>query len=127
MSEENKIRFVKGDSYRCKAKISMTNGKEYVIKDTDKIYLTVKSYRDMPPAITLNLNNGLLVVDNYIDIEFKPTDTQNMDVGFIYRYDLEVVTANNDVYTVIADAPFELIPEYTTTEEEVNVIHKKYY
>lgn len=116
----NVIHFVKGDTFKCSLTITDEYGQEYSFEEGDKLYLTVRSNPNMPPCIKLNLSHGIEISeDNVVEITFVPRDTKKLDANYKYKYDLELVKANKETYTVISETEFSLIPEYTTVKEEV--------
>ena len=114
----NIIRFVKGDTFYCNTSVMYSDGTDFIIPDDCKIYLTVKRNYNSTPLIALNLQNGLELKDNKIEIKFTPEMTTKLLPGD-YKYDVQLLLSTGDKFTVIANEKFILIPEITTTQEEV--------
>ena len=109
--DNGEIRLTRGDTAYIQVPINkqMSDGttEPYEMAAEDTLYFTVKS----------SVNDAAccfqkkLVGSNLFHIE--PTDTCNCEFGK-YKYDVQLVTANGDVYTVIEPACFKILAEVTT-------------
>jgi len=101
------IKLTRGDTARLSVSIANDiTGSEYVLSEKDELYLTVKK--------TVNGGKSIfqkkLIGQNVFRIE--PEDTSNASFGR-YRYDIQLNTETGDVYTIIEDSCFEIMPEVT--------------
>lgn len=80
---------------------------EYEIDEQDSLTITVsKKANDASAAVFRHTVFG----DNTIKI--VPSDTRDLVIGQ-YRYDVELVMANGDVFTVVKDSAFNITNEVT--------------
>lgn len=100
----NKIELTKGDSATILVEVVDGNGAEYTIKDTDVVTMTVKSNENASTASILKTADS-----NHI-ITLLPADTSSLTSG-LYVYDIQIRTAENNVYTIIPISAFQLNPE----------------
>ena len=103
----NTIKLTRGDTARLTVPITNeTTNAEYVMGENDTLTMTVKkNITDTEPAL-----QKVLVGLNTFHI--KPSDTAGLDFGK-YKYDVELTTADGDVYTVIEPSTFEILKEVT--------------
>lgn len=99
------ICLTRGDSARFAVDIINDITKEaYTVEPTDTLKFTVKkAITDTTPKLQI-----ITVGEN--EFYLRPADTAGLDFGK-YIYDVEVVTAGGDVYTVIEHTVFELTKE----------------
>ena len=77
----------------------------YELAADDKLTITMaKSYEDTP------VFQQTITGSNTFHI--RPEDTRECEFGK-YKYDVQLVTASGDVYTVIEPALFQVLPEVT--------------
>jgi phage gp45-like len=102
-----KIRLTRGDTAILKVDIvNDITGDEYIVANDDTLTFTMaKNYDDERPLIQKTIKGS-----NSFHIE--PKDTSNLEFGE-YIYDVELVTASGDVYTVIEPVTFEILKEVT--------------
>lgn len=83
-----------------------TNGQEYAIQSDDTLVLTVKK------AATDEQIGFQKVLTGENTFHIEPTDTASLTFGR-YMYDVQLTTADGDVYTVVAPSVFEIMQEVT--------------
>ena len=101
----NKIRLTRGDTARLKVPIiNETTGNEYTIANNDTLTMTLKkTTKDAEPIF----KKVLVGLDTF---HIEPSDTKSLEFGK-YVYDVELLTADGDNYTVIEPATFEILTE----------------
>lgn len=107
----NNIRLTRGDTAWLEVPIdNKAVGAAYEIADGDTMFMTVR----MGVKKSADDNNFLFqkktVGSNVFHI--VPTDTADLSYGD-YHYDVELHTADGEVYTVIDDKTFTLLKEVT--------------
>lgn len=111
--------FSRGDTKIFKFKLQDMNGKNIVLSDTDKLYLTAKtSASSKKVSFQKTLDNGISLKDDgyyYVTIDSK--DTANLNYG-TYGYDIELKTASGIVKTLVIGS-ITLTEEYTFEGDEV--------
>lgn len=105
--EDGTIRLTRGDTARFSVgAVNDLLGQSYELASDDQITFTVKKrVRDTAPLLQKT-------VLGYTVFHIKPTDTQSLSFGK-YVYDVQITTANGDVYTIIEPTTFELLTEVT--------------
>ena len=101
------IRLTRGDS--AKIMVTIENdiiGENYEIAEDDTLTLTVKKNVKDTEALV----QKIIVGSNTFYI--RPEDTAALSFGK-YKYDVQLKTAEGDVYTVIVPTTFELLQEVT--------------
>lgn len=107
------IAIVRGDTLRLVVSdIKMLDGTEYVLSDTDVVYLDVKKYAtDKTPVIRKSATK-----EDYIDgglpFVFLPADTVNLSIGE-YHFDVRLFIDNKNVYTIIPMSKFRIVQNIT--------------
>lgn len=101
------IRLTRGDTARLSVTITNdTDQNAYEMQEGDTLTLTVKkTVNDESPSF-----QKVLTGTNTFHIE--PKDTAQLPFGK-YRYDVQLLTASGDVYTVIEPTTFEIMQEVT--------------
>lgn len=106
ISQNGEIKLTRGDSAEVKIDVSYENGEKYVVKQGDKLVLTVKKKTS---------DKNALIVKTFRQsgtIKFEPKDTKGFTFG-VYKYDVELTTESGDVYTVVAPNDFHICEEVT--------------
>lgn len=105
--KDGTIQLTRGDTARIA--VDLTNevdNKEYVMQKDDTLVLSVKkTINDEKALIQKSLTGG-----NTFHIE--PKDTAPLKFGQ-YKYDVQLTTADGDVFTVIVPTTFEIMAEVT--------------
>lgn len=105
---DNTIRITRGDTARINVDLKNSSGETYELLESDILIFSVKrtiesdEYCIQKQIIGSNM------------FYFKPEDTNKLDFRK-YKYDVQLVTENEEVYTVIEPSTFEVMPEVTTT------------
>lgn len=106
IDKHNNIYLTRGDTAVITLAVqNAATGKPYEINELDRVVLTVKK-STISRAVVLQK----ALIDGHFII--RPADTAALDFG-VYRYDVELTTADGDVYTVIPPAKFEIGEEVT--------------
>ena len=103
--EANTIRITRGDSLSIMVTLTDNDGYSYDPLPNDVIYFRVKKSASASDVlIEKQIDTNTLV------IELHESDTKNLAFGN-YKYEIEVITENDDHYTVIKNAPFIITEE----------------
>lgn len=104
--EENRIYLTRADTADIDVTLEKLDGSEYEVQEGDSIIFRVKKYATKDVSEVL-IEKQADIEDNEITISLEPEDTLDFAFGE-YRYEVELVTADNRHYTVIADTAFEV-------------------
>ena len=107
ISSTGEISLTRGDSAWLTVDIvNDTTGEAYLMKPEDTLTLSLKkSVYDDEPVFQKAIKGSNM-------FKILPTDTANL--GFLkYKYDVQLTTASGDVFTVIPDNTFHILPEVT--------------
>ena len=107
------ITLVRGDTLKLTlTDIKLSDGTEYVLSDTDIVYLDVKKYATDKTAII----SKSAVKENYIDgglpFVFLPADTADLPIGE-YWFDVRLFVNNDNIYTIIPQSKFRIVQNIT--------------
>lgn len=103
--ERNTIMITRGDSLSISVTLTDNDGYPYEPTLGDVVYFRVKK-----SATTSEILIEKQIDINTLVIELVEADTKNLAFGN-YKYEIEVVTVNDDHYTVIKNAPFIITEE----------------
>lgn len=103
--EGNTIRLTRGDTAYIQIPLAASDG-TYEMSTTDTLTFSVKKNTRETEYIFQKVITGV----NTFRIE--PSDTDELAFGK-YTYDVQLNTANGDVYTVIPPSTFEVLTEVT--------------
>ena len=106
--DDNKVELTRGDTARLS--VTVTNDiddTEYNIQNDDVLTLSIKKKVKDDEALVSKTITG----HNVFHIE--PKDTSYLPFG-TYKYDVQLTTADGDVYTVITPSDFKIAEEVTT-------------
>lgn len=110
----NNISITRGDSAIIALEITDAAGDPYIIKDNDRLTMTVKKYiNDELPVIVKTLDDGIVRGDDAVEIHIDPQDTSGLRYGN-YVYDVELVMADGYTDTVIPPSQLTITGEVTT-------------
>lgn len=100
------IKITRGDNAQLAVDLLNADGSAYVMQSGDKLYLTVNiGARQGEPLLQL-------VSDSQAIFRFVPESTKTLEFGK-YKYDIQLTTANGEIYTVIPVSKFEVLEEIT--------------
>lgn len=103
--DDNTIRITRGDSLTVNILLTDNDGFEYEPVEGDEVWFTVKK-----SAIAEDvLIRKSVDIDNLV-LDLVESDTKDLAFGK-YVYEIEVITTQNDHYTVIKNAPFIITEE----------------
>ena len=107
------ITIVRGDTLKLTlTDIRLSDGTEYVLSDSDIVYLDVKKYATDKTAII----SKSAVKENYIDgglpFVFLPADTVGLSIGEYY-FDVRLYCDNDNIYTIIPASKFRIVQNIT--------------
>ncbi len=108
VDKDNTIHLTRGDTARLflGRVVNEVTGEEYPVTEDDTVTFTVKkTVYDTTPSVQISVPGGAA-------IHIKPEDTKGLPFGK-YLYDIQIDTADGDVYTVIPLTTFELLKEAT--------------
>lgn len=107
VSERGEIGLTRGDTAWFDVPINnVLTGEPYEIQEADILTFSIKkTTNDRTHALQKRVTGS-----NIFHIE--PQDTENLMFGK-YKYDVELTTANGDVYTVIPPTTFEVLEGVT--------------
>lgn len=107
VNSDGTIQLTRGDTARLSVSIKNDlTGSDYEMASDDILRLTIKkTVNDATSAVQK-------VVTGSNQFYIEPKDTEELSFGK-YLYDVELTTANGDVYTVIVPTTFEILKEVT--------------
>lgn len=107
IEQDGTVKLTRGDTAKFKVLLKNDDtNEEYIVKTTDKLTLSIKkSTKDDAPLV-----QRAVIGSNVINI--VPTDTKELPFGK-YKYDVELETAESEIYTVIEASTFEITEEVT--------------
>lgn len=103
------IKITRGDNAQLAVDLKNADGSEYTMQTGDTLYLTVNiGARQGDPLIQITADmQGIF--------RFIPETTKQLQFGK-YLYDIQLTTANKEIYTVIPVSKFEILEEITWNE-----------
>lgn len=107
------IALVRGDTLKLTlTDIRLSDGTEYVLSDTDVVYLDVKKYQDdVTPVISKSAVKADYV-DGGLQFVFLPSDTVNLPIGEYY-FDVRLFVDDDNIYTIIPMSKFRIVQNVT--------------
>ncbi len=106
VSRYGEIGLTRGDTARLTVSITNDAGEDYELQPEDTLTLSVKkAVTDAEYALQKTIERT-----NIFYIE--PQDTAGLEFGK-YKYDVQLITANGEVYTIIEPSTFEILQEVT--------------
>ena len=100
------IRLTRGDSFYVRVGMKHKDGTVYTPHEGDvvRFALSTDFTKRLPPLVLKDIP-----IDTQL-LHLVPEDTTNLDYG-VYRYDIELTTADGDVDTFIEKAKFKISEE----------------
>lgn len=107
------ISLVRGDTLKLTLMdIKLSDGTDYVLSDTDIVYLDVKKYAaDKTPVIRKSATKADYV-DGGLPFVFLPADTVNLPIKEYY-FDVRLFVDDDNIYTIIPMSKFNIIQNVT--------------
>lgn len=106
--DDNSVELTRGDTARLKVTVTNDNdGEEYTVQSGDTLTLSIKKKTKDSEALVAKTIKGSSI------FHIEPKDTSGLPFGS-YVYDVELTTAEGDVYTVITPSNFKITEEVTT-------------
>lgn len=107
------IALVRGDTLKLTlTDIRLSDGTEYVLSDTDIVYLDVKKYQDDETAIIHKSAAKADYVDGGLPFVFYPADTVGLPIGE-YWFDVRLFVDDDNIYTIIPMSKFRIVQNVT--------------
>lgn len=103
--DDNTIRITRGDSLAIAVELTTEDGQTYIPVEGDEILFTVKKTPIAEDILIQKQIDPATLILNLIE-----TDTRDLAFGD-YRYEIEIICATDDHYTVIKNAPFIIMEE----------------
>ena len=107
------ITLVRGDTLKLTlTDIKLSDGTEYVLTDTDIVYLDVKKYATDKTAIIRKSVTADDYIDSGLPFVFLPSDTVNLDISEYY-FDIRLFVDDDNIYTIIPMSKFRIVRNIT--------------
>lgn len=107
------VTLVRGDTLKLTlTDIKLSDGTDYVLSDTDIVYLDVKRYATDKTAIVRKSATKADYIDGGLPFVFLPADTVNLPVKEYY-FDVRLYCDDDNIYTIIPMSKFNIIQNVT--------------
>ena len=107
------ITIVRGDTLKLAlTDIKLSDGTDYVLSDTDIVYLDVKKYVTDKTAIIRKSVTKVDYIDGGLPFVFYPADTVSLPIGE-YWFDVRLFVDDDNIYTIIPQSKFRIIQNIT--------------
>ena len=107
------ITIVRGDTLKLTlTDIKLSDGSDYVLNDTDVVYLDVKKYAADDTAIIRKSAVKADYIDGGLPFVFYPADTVGLPIGE-YWFDVRLFVDNDNIYTIIPMSKFRIVQNIT--------------
>ena len=104
--DDNRIYLTRGDTADIAVSLKNLDDSDYEMQEGDTLWFRLKRYATKDNSEIL-VEKTADVYDEEVIISLVPEDTLGLAFGE-YRYEVELVTAEDKHYTVIADESFEV-------------------
>lgn len=109
----NDITIVRGDTLKLTlTDIRLSDGTEYVLSDTDIVYLDVKKYAADKTAIIHKSATKADYIDGGLPFVFYPADTVDLPIAE-YWFDVRLFVDDDNIYTIIPMSKFRIVQNIT--------------
>lgn len=116
------ISIVRGDTLSLAiTNIKMSDGSDYILKDSDIIYLDVKKTPASKNAIFTKTVTASDYIDKSLTIMILPEDTVDLVPGD-YVYDVRLYIDDNNIYTIVPASKFKILYNITDIPESAGDI-----
>ena len=92
--------------------IKLSDGTEYVLSDTDIVYLEVKKYATDKTAIIHKSATKADYIDGGLQFVFYPADTVDLSI-LEYWFDVRLYVDDDNIYTIIPMSKFRIVQNVT--------------
>ena len=106
VTSSGEVSLTRGDTARLTVSVTNDIGEPYIIQPEDTLTLSVKKSTKDTEYLFQKTIKG------YDTFHIEPEDTKPLDFGK-YKYDVEIITENGEVYTVIPPTVFKILEEVT--------------
>ena len=107
------IALVRGDTLKLTlTDIRLPDGTEYVLPDTNIVYLDVKKYATDKTAIIQKSATKADYIDGGLPFVFLPVDTVGLPIGE-YWFDVRLYVDDDNIYTIIPMSKFRIMQNVT--------------
>lgn len=107
------ISIVRGDTLKLTlTDIKLSDGTDYVLSDTDIVYLDVKKYATDKTAIIRKSATKADYIDGGLPFVFLPADTVGLPIGEYY-FDVRLFVNDDNIYTIIPQSKFRIVQNIT--------------
>ena len=107
------ITIVRGDTLKLTLTgIKLSDGTDYVLSDTDTVYLDVKKYATDKTAIIHKSATKADYIDGGLPFVFLPADTVGLSIGE-YFFDARLFADDDNIYTIIPQSKFRIVQNIT--------------
>ena len=109
----SEITMVRGDTLKLTlTDIKLSDGTEYVLSDSDIVYLDVKKYATDKTAIIRKSVTKADYIDGGLQFVFLPADTVGLPIGE-YWFDVRLYVDDDNIYTIIPMSKFRIVQNVT--------------
>lgn len=105
--DDNSIELTRGDTARLSVDVTDDDGELYEVQSHDTLTLSIKKKVKDSEALVSKTIIGSTT------FHIEPKDTSGLPFGK-YVYDVQITTAEGDVYTVITPSEFKIAEEVTS-------------
>ena len=107
------ITIVRGDTLKLTlTDIKLSDGTDYVLSDTDIVYLDVKKYATDKTAIIRKSATKADYIDGELQFIFLPADTVDLSIAE-YWFDVRLFVDGDNIYTIIPQSKFRIVQNIT--------------
>ena len=107
------ITIVRGDTLKLAlTDIKLSDSTDYVLSDTDIVYLDVKKYATDKTAIIRKSATKVDYIDGSLPFVFYPADTVSLPIGE-YWFDARLFVDDDNIYTIIPMSKFRIVQNIT--------------
>ena len=107
------IALVRGDTLKLTlTDIRLSDGSEYVLNDTDIVYLDVKRYQNDKTAVIRKSATKADYIDGGLPFVFLPADTVGLPIAE-YWFDVRLFVDDDNIYTIIPMSKFRIVQNVT--------------
>ena len=107
------IALVRGDTLKLiLSDIRLSDGSDYVLPDSDIVYLDVKRYQNDKTAVIRKSATKADYIDGGLPFVFLPADTADLDISE-YWFDVRLYCDDDNIYTIIPMSKFRIMQNIT--------------